>query len=303
MKHYLMLIFIPSLLALPTVPTAQPSDPLGLWNHIQPVLSDQVIDPDYNIPEVQDAPEIPFDERDSPTHAYSVDIAFHTTPSDMECLREKGYHSVFVRALNPIGNTYFDSEVLNTINNAYEAGLGSEVYITPNINSTRSGADQISLVYQNLRGNGINVRSIWIQVTSPSNWEVPMAVRINFIQDMIQRAKDLGLSVGIYTSFYDWLEITGGWNTFSSDVFLWYWHVLGVGADGETNPTLEDFRPFGPWRQATVKQFGQVEKVCGMIVNRNVYATRTQLKSQIVHFSNGNKKEEKTQIRVGGIGF
>uniref|UniRef100_A0A1I7T5V5 Lysozyme n=1 Tax=Caenorhabditis tropicalis TaxID=1561998 RepID=A0A1I7T5V5_9PELO len=298
MKYSILLAFIPFIFSLPTVPISNES---GIWNSFQTVNSEQVIDPDYNIPEVQDAPEIPLDERDSPTHAYSVEIAFHTTQSDMDCIRDQGYKSVFVRALNPIGNTYFDVEVLNTINNAYQAGLGSEIYITPSINSTRSGGEQISLVYQNLHENEINVRSIWIQVTSPSNWEAPMAARIQFIQDMIQRSKDLGLSVGIYTSFYDWLEITGGWNTFSSEVFLWYWHVLGVGPDGETIPTLEDFRPFGPWRQATVKQFGQVEKVCGMIVNRNVYATKNEKQSQIAHFSTGTKQEQK--IRVGGIGL
>ncbi|KAF1751006.1 hypothetical protein GCK72_017558 [Caenorhabditis remanei] len=299
MKLIAILFCLPLIHTLPTVP------PFNPWNLVQSEEVEQVIDPDYNIPEVQDAPEIPFEERDSPTHAYSVDIAYHTTMSDMECLRAKGYRSVFVRALNPIGNTYFDIEVLNTINNAYNAGLGSEVYITPNINSSRSGAEQINIVYQNLRDNGINVRSIWIQVSSPSNWNAPISQRIQFIQDMIGQAKNLGLSVGIYTSFYDWLEITGGWNTFSSDVFLWYWHVLGVGADGETIPTLEDFRPFGPWKQATVKQFAQVEKVCGMIVNRNVYATRNQEVSQVVHYSagNGNEHKEKEQIRVGGIGF
>ncbi|PIC27172.1 hypothetical protein B9Z55_019505 [Caenorhabditis nigoni] len=286
-----------------SLPTSAPKVPAEPWNFFEKVPVEQVIDPDYNIPAIQDAPEIPMEERDSPTHAYSVDIAFHTTVSDMDCLRDHGYKSVFVRALNPSGNTYFDKEALNTINNAYDAGLGSEIYITPNISSARSGGDQVSLVYQNLHDNGINVRSIWIQVTSPSNWEAPMPVRIEFIHDMIQRAQDLGLAVGIYTSFYDWLEITGGFNNFSSQVFLWYWHVLGMGADAETIPTLEDFRPFGPWKQATIKQFGQVEKLCGMIVNRNVYGILNQQKSKIIHIPSGNALVEKEMIRVGGIGL
>uniref|UniRef100_A0A8R1DVD1 Lysozyme n=1 Tax=Caenorhabditis japonica TaxID=281687 RepID=A0A8R1DVD1_CAEJA len=257
------------------------------------IQSEHVIDPDYNIPEVQEAPEIPYAERDSPTHAYAVDVSFRTTLSDMGCLREKGYKTVFVRALNPFG--YFDREVLNTINNAYQAGLGSEIYITPQINSTRTGAEQISLVYQNLRDNGVYVRSLWIQVASPINWIGSVEERIQFIEDMLQRARNLGLSAGIYTSFYDWLELTGGWNSGSSDVLLWYWHVLGTGVTGESNTTLEDFRPFGKWSAAAVKQFGQVEKVCGMIVNRNVYATRTTNQVQI--------NTEKENIRVGGIGI
>ncbi|CAI2354441.1 unnamed protein product [Caenorhabditis sp. 36 PRJEB53466] len=239
-----------------SLPTVSPQ-----WNLFEPKVPELVITPDYNIPQVEDAPEIPYDERDSPTHAYGVDVAFHTFLSDMDCLRDQGYKTVFVRAFNPIGNGYFDREALNTINNAYDAGIGSEVYITPNINSSRSGADQVSLVYQNLYNNGVNVKSIWIQVTSPSNWKGTLVERIEFIQEMVQRVQDLGLTAGIYTSFYDWLEITGGWNTLSSDVLLWYWHVLGVGARGETEPILDDFRPFGPWRSAAVKQFAQVEKV------------------------------------------
>lgn len=179
--------------------------------------------------------------------------------------------------------------------------------------SSRSGPDQVSLVYFNLHSNGVNVRSIWIQVTSPNNWKGTMNERIQFIQDMVQRGKvrnisfdslkqsiqDLGLTVGIYTSFYDWLEITGGWNALPSDVLLWYWHVLGTGPTGESATTLEDFRPFGPFRHAVVKQFGQVEKLCGMIVNRNVYAAMNGALAE-VELSSDTVNEG--TIRVGAIG-
>lgn len=119
MKLFALLVSITLCYSFPAPLQTNVSEPFGLLQKV----SEQVIDPDYNIPEVKDAPAIPYDERNSPTHAYSVDISFHTTPSDMDCLRDQGYKSVFVRALNPIGNTYFDRNALNTINNAFEGKI------------------------------------------------------------------------------------------------------------------------------------------------------------------------------------
>lgn len=74
--------------------------------------------------------------------------------------------------------------------------------------------------------------------------------------------------VGIYTNVYDWNQITGGWTGAGSDVMLWYWNVQGSGPSGETAANFNDFRSFGNWRAANVKQFAQVEGVCNVTVNR-----------------------------------
>ncbi|CAB3404608.1 unnamed protein product [Caenorhabditis bovis] len=79
----------------------------------------------------------------------------------------------------------------------------------------------------------------------------------------------------MYTNLYEWSQITGGWNGLGNDVLLWYWNVYGPGVTGETPANFNDFRPFGNWRAATVKQFAQTETVCQMTVNRDIYYTVT----------------------------
>lgn len=49
---------------------------------------------------------------------------------------------------------------------------------------------------------------------------------------------------------------------------LRYWNVKNIGPYGESPFNFDDFRSFGPWRSPVVKQFGQVEEVCGYITNR-----------------------------------
>ncbi|KAJ1371039.1 hypothetical protein KIN20_032908 [Parelaphostrongylus tenuis] len=54
---------------------------------------------------------------------------------------------------------------------------------------------------------------------------------------------------------------------------LRYWNVYGSGVAGESQPNFKDFYSFAGWGAPTVKQFAQVESVCGVTVNRDVYAT------------------------------
>uniref|UniRef100_A0A1I7T5V1 GH26 domain-containing protein n=1 Tax=Caenorhabditis tropicalis TaxID=1561998 RepID=A0A1I7T5V1_9PELO len=186
------------------------------------------------------------------SYAYGVDLSVPATLSQMNCLKTSRYAAVFVRAFTPTGSGAFDTTSINNIRNAYSAGLGIENYMTPQPLSSLQGYQQLDLLYNGLHNNGITVRSVWIQVTSPANWQKPQPP---------MSISSIALSL-----------ITGNWATLSSDVLLWYWHVLGGGVTGETPATFDDFRAFGSFKAASVKQFAQVESVCSLTVNRDVYA-------------------------------
>ncbi|KAE9412074.1 hypothetical protein Angca_000846, partial [Angiostrongylus cantonensis] len=49
---------------------------------------------------------------------------------------------------------------------------------------------------------------------------------------------------------------------------LRYWNVYGPGVAGESPPNFTDFHSFAGWVAPVVKQFAQVESVCGVTVNR-----------------------------------
>ncbi|KAK5980459.1 hypothetical protein GCK32_007055, partial [Trichostrongylus colubriformis] len=112
--------------------------------------------------------------------------------------------------------------------------------------------------------------SLVFQVTSPRNWDQNPRNNVFFINLIISTAQKYGIGLGFYTNFYDWYQITNG--TEVNGFQLWYWNVLGAGPRAETAADFGDFRPFATWTKPTVKQFAQVESVCGITVNRDVYA-------------------------------
>ncbi|VDK60732.1 unnamed protein product [Cylicostephanus goldi] len=174
------------------------------------------------------------------------------------------------------------------------AGLGTEVYMTPQPNSVKTGSQQFDEMYGGLKNANINVRSVW--VTSPVNWFSSSTSNINFLNSILSRANQYGLSIGIYTSIYDWNQITGGATI--NNAMLWYWNTYGSGVSNESPPNYNDFRAFGGWSTPSVKQFAQVESVCGVTVNRDVYTVNAAQK-----IAGMAKYEKSEQIIVGSLGL
>uniref|UniRef100_A0A7E4V596 Lysozyme n=1 Tax=Panagrellus redivivus TaxID=6233 RepID=A0A7E4V596_PANRE len=149
-----------------------------------------------------------------------------------------------------------------------------------------------------MKNSGINVRKVWLQVTGPINWSNNVATNINFISGFIARAKTYGITVGIYTSWYDWQQITGATTQFSNSDGLWYWSAFGQGPDAEGVASFDDFRPFGGWTAPSVKQFALNEALCGLTLNRDIYPLSGKEEASVV-FELKDKLTEK--INVGGF--
>ncbi|CAB3398697.1 unnamed protein product [Caenorhabditis bovis] len=256
--------------------------------------SDESTTPTFDVPQLDDAPKLGEFEKHSITHAYAIDIADAMSISQMNCLKFEGYRTIFVRAFF---NNSFDPNCVQNILNAHKAGLGIEIYIRPNVTAGIKAFEQVDSVVGELKKHSIDIRSIWIQVTSPIEWSQSELHRLMFIANMIERIRHHGLNVGVYTSNYDWRLITGDWMKAGDEVMLWYWHVIATGVDGETTPTFDDFRPFGGWQKPAVKQFGQFEKVCNVAANRNVYPSKP-IKMEVL-----SKSPSLGKIRVGSIGL
>ncbi|PIC46736.1 hypothetical protein B9Z55_006331 [Caenorhabditis nigoni] len=237
------------------------------------------------------APRVP---ANLASYAFAVDLSVPASQSTLQCIKQAGYAAAFIRAYNPAGQGSFDTNACSTIQNAYYAGLGTEIYMTPQPASSKQGYQQLDEVYQGLTQAGITIRSVWIQVTSPTNWPASATNNVNFINSIISRARQYGMTVGIYTSYYDWNQITNGWTSIGNDVLLWYWNVLGGGVNGETPANFADFRAFGCWTAPSVKQFAQVEQVCQITVNRDVYAAGSMLKA-------ADAVQEDGKIYAGGF--
>jgi len=230
--------------------------------------------------------------------AKAVDISAPTTVNTFSCYRQSLFLTAFIRIYIPTGSGQIDTESPNTVRNAFTAGLGVEVYATPQPSGSKMGWQQCDEAYQCMYGNGITVRAIWLQVTSPINWPLNLQANQAFITSFVQRARQLNLRVGIYTNYYDWQQITGNWNgwTAQGSIDLWYWNVNGEGPAGQHATDFGDFVPFGGWTAPRVKQYGQVITVCGTYVNTDVYvASRV---ASVVSRAESKKKND-DDVTVG----
>ncbi|CAJ0598860.1 unnamed protein product [Cylicocyclus nassatus] len=203
------------------------------------------------------------------TYAYAVDLDRPVTVAAFECMKKSGYKAAIIRAYDPSNNGKFDVNAVNNIRNANQAGLGTEVFMTPLPRSSKKGGKQFKELYEGLKNGKIDVRTVWLQVTSPINWGSNSNENIYFLNDIIAMAKYYGVRIGFYTNVYDWNQITKGATV--EGAMLWYWNVNGGGPSGETPANFDDFRPFGKFTKPTMKQFGQMEQICGVTVNRDIY--------------------------------
>ncbi|GMR38793.1 hypothetical protein PMAYCL1PPCAC_08988, partial [Pristionchus mayeri] len=236
-------------------------------------------------------------------YPYAVDIAQQGPSSVFSCLKSNSYSTVFLRVYKPDGSGAVDTAGINNISPAFYAGLGTEVYMTPNPTSSKSANSQVDELVKTFKTGGVQVRSLWLQVTSPLNWNKDQIKNINFIQAVIARFRTNGITTGIYTNNYDWQQITNNAVGLGTDVRLWYWSVLGQGPTGETAPNFTDFRPFGQWSSAAVKQFAQNESVCGQILNRDVYMLNAASSALRANRVDGTALETEKSVVVGSIGL
>jgi len=239
------------------------------------------------------APNVP---QNKAGYNFAVDLSVSASVSNFQCLVSNGYLAAFIRVYMPTGNGMVDNTGITNVQNAATAKIGTEVYVTPQALGSKQGYTQFDETYAALQNRGVTLRTIWLQVTSPVNWSNNQQTNINFITSFVQRAMQMGVTPGIYTNTYDWQQITSSWSGLSSfgNVYLWYWHVLGQGVSGESTPDFSDFRAFGSWSTANVKQFAQSESICGMTLNRDVYpmGSKTKLISGAVNTS----KDAKIQV-------
>ncbi|PIO65644.1 hypothetical protein TELCIR_12670 [Teladorsagia circumcincta] len=144
---------------------------------------------------------------------YAVDISTSLPLTVFQCFHQNTYKIVFIRAYHPYGQGQADQSAIENIRQADSAGLGIEAYMVPEPKSNKTGTTQFDEMYNHLKNSFIYLNSVWIQVSTPSNWFPTPNDNIAFLNDILLRASVSpldGLKVGIYTNNDDWTQITGG---------------------------------------------------------------------------------------------
>ncbi|KAK6009832.1 hypothetical protein OSTOST_25210, partial [Ostertagia ostertagi] len=99
-------------------------------------------------------------------------------------------------------------------------------------------------------------------VVSPVSWLASYTANVNFLNAILSRANQYGVAVGIYTSSYDWSQITGNALINNLNLALWYWNVYGGGPLNETPANFTDFRAFARW---TAPNMSTIRRLQGLV--------------------------------------
>ena len=123
--------------------------------------------------------------------------------------------------------------------------------------NVQSGSDS------NSTSTGSKYGMIWLDIEGTQYWSTNVQNNINFLQGMVDEGKKRGVSMGIYSSNSQWSPIMGGTSQFKS-LPLWYAHY-------DNNPSFSDFKAFGGWTKANVKQYVGTTSICSASVDKNWY--------------------------------
>jgi len=213
------------------------------------------------------------------TFGLALDVNTPLSVDTFSCAKNASYSVAFVQVYSPESGGQADSNARDNIYNALKAKLGVEIYVQPNVSfaTAKTAAQQFDATKKNLQDNRISFGTVWLVVTHPTSWSNNTQTNIDFINNFLARARAAKHYVGIYTSWYDWYIITNQYTKVQSNgtVMLWYWNALGIGSTAVSTRDFTDFRQFGGWLSPTVKQFGIVEQLCGVTVNRNTFVNGT----------------------------
>uniref|UniRef100_A0A0N5BT77 Glycoside hydrolase n=1 Tax=Strongyloides papillosus TaxID=174720 RepID=A0A0N5BT77_STREA len=205
-------------------------------------------------------------------YAYAIDVKGSFSVSQFRCIKLSNYSAIFTQIYSPINGGSVDIYGSKNVVFANQVGLGTEAYINPSPQSIKRSYIQFDEAYNQLISAGIKVRTIWLKVTKPLLWKQNSSYNVDFIKGMITRARSRGVTLGIFTNWYDWDQITGSTTTFQQyNLPLWYWDVYGFGSGAESPANFDDFRSFGSFSYIKAKEYALIEWFCSAVISKVVY--------------------------------
>lgn len=218
-----------------------------------------------------------------------VDMSQATSQSAFSCMVSNGYTFTIARVYCSSGHP--DSNGPTSINNAWKGGMKHvDGYIFPCPTCSTSPQQQVIDTINYLKANSLQIARreaheesapftvmanstvgsatvgmLWIDVEGTQYWTTSYSKNINFIQAMVDELNRQGVHFGIYTSSSQWSPITGNSAQFAKYP-LWYPHY-----ESPPNPSYSDWKAFGGWQTAAMKQYQGTTSACGGGWDYNYY--------------------------------
>jgi GH25 family lysozyme M1 (1,4-beta-N-acetylmuramidase) len=146
-------------------------------------------------------------------------------------------------------NGSVDADAPSAVKNGWLAPLeGVDVYHFPCL--AQAAALQVGRAVSALKAEGATFGTYWLDVEKGAGWTGDRTANAAFLQSLVEAAEALGLTVGIYTTQFQWSTIMGASCEQFARYPLWYAHY-----EDPQNASFSDFTPFGGWTQPSRKQF------------------------------------------------
>uniref|UniRef100_A0A1I7RWW1 Endo-1,4-beta-xylanase n=1 Tax=Bursaphelenchus xylophilus TaxID=6326 RepID=A0A1I7RWW1_BURXY len=117
--------------------------------------------------------------------AFGFDSTDALTPEIAGCLKNSGYSAAFFRIFS---DGHGDMRGVENAVKASEAGIKLEFFVTPR--AVRGDAKrQLDLLADFANQQKIGLKRVWLQVTSPHNWQRIWGHNVEFINDFITAGK------------------------------------------------------------------------------------------------------------------
>ncbi|KAK6030041.1 hypothetical protein OSTOST_03835 [Ostertagia ostertagi] len=245
------------------------------------------------------------------TTAYALDLSAPVSLSGFQCIRNNYYNVAFIRAYTPVGQGQIDTYACANIQNACCCGIGLKILhdLSTKIR-LRTVCQKLDEMYSNLR-NSEPCNSIYIgsRVTSPVQLVRDQHTQHQLHQQHSHPSKCNNMVCPLESTQILMNGIKSPARQPSTTPCSgrcpgvlthqkWYWSTYGSGVSNETPANFSDFLSFAGWTSPSVKQFAQVESVCGITVNRDIYSTSS---AAVAGMARREKGEQ--QIIVGGLGL
>lgn len=200
-----------------------------------------------------------------------VDVSQLISTSTWECLETPGGQGAIEFAIPRVYRSTgsVDPNGATSISNAIDAGIKYvDGYIFPCV-PCGDAAGQVSDAVAAIKGTGYGM--VWYDIEN-YNWGSDLSANQAFIEDMIKEGLKLGVSAGIYTSYYNWESIVGLDYDYPSSIGLplWYAHY-------DNSPSFSDFTPYGGWSEPAIKQYIGDATSCSASVDYNWYPSASAL--------------------------
>jgi GH25 family lysozyme M1 (1,4-beta-N-acetylmuramidase) len=192
---------------------------------------------------------------------YGADVSNPVSVAGWQSLiKERGITFGIVRCYESGGKV--DPNGPASVKNGWTAGLSAvDVYHFPSLSV--DAATQVSQAVSALQAAGAQFGTYWIDVEKGAGWSATdRAANSAFLASLVAAAEAQGLTVGIYTSVYEW---SSNINDSSCAAYpLWY-------AQYQTPPqaSFAGFTPFGGWTKPALKQFAGNETFGGVSYDGN----------------------------------